>query len=1281
MSHLDVIEECQRRSIRLGLKDGKLVLRDPNGNLTPGLRENLRQFKSQLVVWLTSGPTDSAVIAPYPTGLAQIPLSFAQQRLWLVDALSSDGAQYNVPVAMKVDGPLQRAVLQSVLDRLVEHHAILRTTYDARGGEPYQVIGAPMSVPIKYLDLSSVAQSERDAAVRDRVRAEFRQTFDLRRDLMLRCIVIRVAPDSHVLVLVMHHIACDGWSMPIVTREFAHLYEALAAGRECSSSPPSVQYADFAYWQRKVLPPDTFDTGLQYWRTQLTDAPRLHSLPLDGVRPAAPRYVGEVVEQKFSSAFAEQLNRLARKHNASLFMVLYSAYAMVLARWADVDDLLIGVPSTGRQNSPQLESVVGFFVNTLVFRTRLQPNMSFGQLIEQSRQVAFDAYAHDAVPFDLLVEELAPERSAQYAPLCQVTFTMQTRAGQKSAQMSSLELTRFDADNDIIKFDLELSATEHEGGIQVLWRFASDLFERSSISRMSDALLRVLQEAVQDPLRPLQAFEWVDQKQRALVLALSCGPIAPAAVSTLPQRILAQGQRTPTAVALCDAEHSLDYTALISRSGRLAACLTELGVQPGDLVAVVCERSCALMIGLLGVLRCGAAYVPIDINTPVQRVAAILADAGIETVVTMSQLSATLPVAGIDLVYLDGASIDGGWLEEYEEDGAQTCLAQLDDTAYVIYTSGSTGLPKGVRISHRSLAEYCKFAVGYYYDVNMSGSLVVTSHAFDITVPALFLPLLSGHAAVMLTPDDTIGDLVRQLRTRSGERPLVRLTPTHVLAMLAVLREQVLSVSAVFVIGGEVLSGDVAAHLQRCFPNGDLFNHYGPTEATVGCAVYRYQDERTGVAVVPIGRPMGNTQLYVMDSHDRLCPIGVPGQLHIGGSGLSQGYVGQPALTAEKFIHDRFAGQGELYRSGDIVRWLDDGNLQFIGRADAQIKLRGYRVEPGEIEYALRRQREVVDAAVMLGAQSEVLTAYVALDSALAGAASRMARALRHGLVAEEQVFELPNGMEVCGLNRAETDYLYDELLVKQSYLRHGISVGEGDCVLDVGANIGLFSVALLAGLKSVRVVAFEPFPEIFAALETNFDIYGADRATACCVGLSDAPGSATYAYFPHASVFSGVAADAKTNLAKVRQFLDDGELSALDPVLLEEMLEDRLASTDTQVSLRTLSQEIERLDIAQVDLLKIDVERNELRVLHGIDDAHWLRIRQIVLEAENDAAHVGEISRLLKSRGYRVRVEQSEVLAGTGLVNVFATQGQWAESASPLSIDSAGHWRGRGAI
>ncbi len=885
-----------------------------------------------------------------------LPLSFAQQRLWFLDQLEPHSHVYNVPEAVRLSGPLDVGALEKSLGALVLRHESLRTTFPMTRGVARQHIAAPADGSLPVVDLQGLAdRAAVEAEVRRRAAEEAGTPFDLATGPLFRTTLLRLSEQEHVLLSTVHHIVSDGWSTGVLLRELGALYGAFSAGRPSPLPDLSIQYVDHAVWQREWLSGDVLRAQLDYWKKQLAGAPPALELPTDRPRPAVQTYRGATVPIALSRELSAGLAALGRREGVTLFMTLLAAFQVLLARYTGQDDIVVGSPIAGRTHV-ETEGLIGFFVNTLVLRTDLSGEPTFRELLARVREVTLGAYTHQEVPFEKLVQELAPARDLSRSPLFQVMLLLQN-APREALSLGEVTLGIVDVERTTAKFDLSLSLSETGEGLRGTLEYSTDLFEAATAARMAGHLQVLLEGIVSDPPRPVSALPILTPDEReTLLVRWNDTEGARLDDRTASELFEAQVEATPDATAVIFEDRHVTYRALDEQANRLARHLVALGAGPGSLIGLCVERSPAMVVGLLGILKSGAAYVPLDPSYPSERLAFMLQDAAVTLLVTEEALAGSLPEHGARIVAMDA---DAEAISACESANLPR-RATPADPAYVIYTSGSTGRPKGVMVPHRALVNFLS-SMARRPGLGQADTLVaVTTLSFDIAGLEVFLPLTTGAKLVIATADTAAdGRELRALLESSGATAL-QATP----ATWRMLVEAGFQAQGDFkaLCGGEALPPDLVAPLLH--RTGRVWNMYGPTETTIWstCAEITPDDPR-----VTIGRPIDATTVVVLDPRGEPVPVGVPGELHIGGRGVALGYLGRPDLTAERFVPDPFrGGDARMYRTGDLVSFRADGALVYHRRLDHQLKVRGYRIEPGEIESVLSEHPAVVQCAVIV---------------------------------------------------------------------------------------------------------------------------------------------------------------------------------------------------------------------------------------------------------------------------------------------------------------------------
>jgi amino acid adenylation domain-containing protein len=894
----------------------------------------------------------------------RLPLSFAQERLWFIDRLEPGSAVYNIPVAWRLEGALDVDALERSLGEIVRRHEALRTVFAEVDGSPVQVVAPFGGFALPVEDLSGLGEADREAAVGRRAGEEARRPFDLSAGPLFRAALLRLGVEEHVLLLAVHHIVSDGWSMGVLYRELSALYAAYREGREPRLTELAVQYADYAVWQRDHLRDGVLEGKLSYWRERLADAPALLELPTDRRRPPVQTYRGAHERIELPLELLERLQALGRSEGATLYMTLLGAFQVLLSKYGGSEDIVVGSPIAGRTRK-EIEELIGLFVNTVVLRTDLSGDPSFREVLRRAREATLGAYEHQDVPFEKLVAELEPERSLSHAPLFQVMFAQQN-AVERGVALPGIDASEVGAELASAKFDLFLTARATGQGLRVGLNYATDLFERATAERMLGHLARVLEQVAADADVRLSELDLLGEAERALVLdEWNCTGAVYPADRCIHETFEAQAARTPGAVAVRFEEESLTYAALNLRANQLAHYLRRRGVGPEVRVGICLERSLEMVVAVLAVLKAGGAYVPLDPTYPADRLAFTLSDAGVPVVLAQEKVRALLAVPdGVEVMSLDAAHAEiAAESAENPESGAGP-----DSLAYVIYTSGSTGTPKGALIEHRNVARLFSATDAWFGFGPSDVWTLFHSCAFDFSVWEIWGALLYG-GRVVVVPFDVTRDpeAFHALVQREGVTVLNQ-TPSAFRQFIRVDGERGGDLALrVVVFGGEALEPASLREWveRRGAETPRLVNMYGITETTVH-VTYRPlgREDVFGGSGSPIGRAIPDLRLYVLDAGRRPVPIGVPGELYVGGAGVARGYLNRPELTAERFVDDPFA-PGRLYRTGDRVRWMADGTLEYLGRLDEQVKIRGFRIELGEIEAALRPAPGVTDCAVV----------------------------------------------------------------------------------------------------------------------------------------------------------------------------------------------------------------------------------------------------------------------------------------------------------------------------
>jgi amino acid adenylation domain-containing protein len=925
-------------------------------------------------------------LVPVPRSGGPLPSSFAQQRLWFLHHLDPASPAYNLSLPLRLRGGLDGTALSRALSEMLRRQESLRTVFELRDRQVLQRIEEARPVAVPLVDLGALPADRREEEAEGLVRAEAARCFDLEQGPLLRTLLMRIAAADHVFVLSQHHIVSDAWSMGVFIREMTVLYQAFSQGRPSPLPELPLQYADFAVWQRSWLSGGVLESEVRWWRERLQGVPALLELPLDRPRPPVQTFVGGQAQRQLAAPLATRLLALARSEGATPFMAFLALFEILLLRHTGQSDFALGTPIANR-NRGETEALIGFFVNTLVLRCDLTGRPSFRQLLGRVREMTVGSYTHQDLPFEKLVEELRPERSLSHTPLFQVLFSLSSPAEVPS--ISGLTLESLPLDSGTSKFDLSLFVEERAGSFTLAAGYNSDLFLPATVERLLEHFEVLLEGAVAEPEQPVTLLPLMSAAERDQVVEEWNATAAPfPEASCLHELFDAQVRRSPDAVALVYGEETLTYGELHRRAGALAHRLGRLGVGTDSLVGILAERSLEMVVGLLAILEAGGAYVPLDPSYPADRLAYMLADSGVEVLLTQSRLESALPALPGKLLRLDDPALFAG-----RPEAAPDSAADPSSLAYTIYTSGSTGRPKGAGVSHRAIVNRLCWMQSAYRLTAADRVLQKTPFSFDVSVWELFWPLITGARLVMAPPGAHQDPAQMAALIRNHGITTLHFVPSMLQVFLEQqgLAEACGSVRQVFA-SGEALPFELKERFLSRLPGTALHNLYGPTEAAVDVTFHACEPggERR---IVPIGRPISNTSILLLDAEGEPVPIGVPGELHIGGVNLARGYLGRPELTAERFVPDPFAGAAgmRLYRTGDLARFRPDGEVEFLGRLDHQIKLHGVRIELGEVEAALGQHpaiRETVVLARQDGGDTRLVAYLVPRGDATDGAAA-----------------------------------------------------------------------------------------------------------------------------------------------------------------------------------------------------------------------------------------------------------------------------------------------------
>jgi len=1164
-------------------------------------------------------------------------LSPQQRRLWLLEQ-NSETQPYRTQAAILIEGVLDRKRLDLTWRRIVQRHEILRTTFHTLPAMtfPVQVLTDDSGVIEQTHDLSDLDPKNQELVI-ERIEQDLKQQpFDLKQRPPLRLSLVRLSAERHLLFISVSAFCADAFTLRKLATEVTRFY-----ADETVAEP--AQYADVAEWQNQVLEQESATVGMEFWREQASDALFAITLPFEKRMQERNEFRPQLVRGRVEPEVFSKLVALAREHQTSLKTWLLTCWHVLIWHLTRQPDVVVTVSFDGR-NYEELEEVLGPLEKFLPVRSHVTGEKSFRRLARE-----IDETLQRATRFqESFAWELFNSSSADGRRLIpSLSFAFEPQLERYDGGLISFSVTSQYACTD--RFKVKLCCVQDDKQLFTEFHYDQDLLSSETIHTLSDYFHRLLESVAETSDAFIHELEILNNAQRErLLLTFNYSERELPKVDCIQQLLDVQVTRYLHEQAVVFEDQHLTYKELDAHANRLAHHLRRVGVGPEVRVGFCVERSTAAIIAILGILKSGGAYVPLESNQPATRVIEQLRQAGARILLTEESLLHLWSDFKGMVLCLDRDRQK--WSDCSEE--CPSIVNLPDHLAYVLFTSGSTGTPKAVGISHRSLINYADNICRRIRapDTGRMKFAMVTPISADLCMTALYGALLSGGCLHIISYDVATNGAAMAAYMRAHEIDVLKIVPSHFSVLLAVGGPAVIPRRYLFV-GGEALSVELAHRIRDLRRDCEVINHYGPTEATVGSLINTFDEECETAMTVPIGRPIGNTQAYILDQWMHLLAPGIAGELYLGGMGLARGYLNDGSRTAERFVPHPFGRvPGErLYRTGDLARYLADDSIEFIGRVDHQVKLSGYRIELGEIEATLRQHEGVREAFVMLREDApghKRLVAYVVPERAQAP------------LIAGKERYNLPNQMAIVQQNQYETDFFYKQIFVDQTNTKY-LRLPAGACVFDVGANIGLFTLFMSRVCDDAKIYAFEPVPPVFALLQANATLYG-NNVTLYNCGLADESKTVTFTYYPHLSCMSGYYADEKADRETLSLILQhqQEERPELAPLTsyIDQIADDRTRSESFVCRLRTVSEIIGEKEIAQIDLLKIDVEKSELDVLHGIADRDWYKVRNIVIEAHDVDNQLQRLTTLLKNRGYHVQVEEDVSLRQTGLFNVYAS-------------------------
>ena len=960
MSALDLINHLRKKGIGLSLESGKLRLQAKKGVLTDELKNEIISKRSEIIALLgtAANSDDEYVSIPKADRTKNMPLSFAQQRLWFLDTLEPGTPLYNMPFASHIKGTPDTDLLKRALQHMVARHESLRTTFESINGQPVQRIVTKAELKLEQVD----ACTDSDSALQERLAGIAQTSFDLGTVPLLRTVLIKTDTNAYTLMLVFHHVIADLWSVDVFLRELSEIYSALGEHRQPQLPELEIQYADYATWQRDSLSGDKLQQNLDFWTGNLAGAPEVLNLPTDYPRPSEPSYRGNWIERQLPADLSSKLKTLARDNNSTTFMLFLAAFNILLSRYSGEQDVIIGTPVAGRDRR-ELENLIGFFLNTLVIRTEIKPVEAFTALLKRTRKDNLQLREYQELPFERLVEELQPERNMSVSPVFQVMFIWQEQT-ERNISLPGLNIGGAElVGHGTSKFDLSLSISDQKNNTAIGIEYATDLFKSSTIERMLKHFETLLRAIADNPQQNINAIQLLDKAERSKQLEQYSGITE--SYSDLPVHKLIEQQivRTPDAVALEAADEQLSYAELNTRANLLAHAIVDSGVMPGDAVAVCVGREVNMAIAALAAIKAGANYIPLDPEYPAERLRQMLADCSPKCLLSTAGISAELPQHDAEPILLDQFDFLTG--------NKNNLGLQLEQNAplYTIYTSGSTGKPKGVTLPQATMSNLINWQSADLRLGKPARTLQFAPSSFDVNVQELFTTWASGGTLVLINADTrrdipALAQFIAEQKIQRMYLPFAALRPLA--EELASQTNLSLDLIDVITAGEQLQVTPALRELFTKLPECRLHNQYGPSETHVVTALTLDANPANWPALPSIGTAVANCKTYILDATLQPAPLGAAGELCLGGTQVALGYLGQPELTAENFVADPFVSGGRLYRTGDQARFAANGEIEFLGRIDDQVKFRGFRIEPGEIAAKLSEHPTVQQAVVLL---------------------------------------------------------------------------------------------------------------------------------------------------------------------------------------------------------------------------------------------------------------------------------------------------------------------------
>ncbi len=1195
------------------------------------------------------------------------PASVIQQQFWLVNRLNPETPAHNIPSVFRIKGNLNIDILETAINEIVNRHDVFRTTFFIQSGELKQKIRLANRIKVHVVDFSGDESRKTNSETAQLIQTEIEAPFNLVEGPLIRVRVIKLSVDEHLLILTMHHIVTDLRTKDLFGAELSAVYNSYTARKEILLNEPVAQYADYVVNHNEWLKGDECASKLSYWEKQLKERSETLDFPYDFSRPKTQSFNGSAFPFHLTKERTERLKSFSRKLKVNAFLTLLTVYVILLHRYSRQNDITIGVPLTNRRGKG-MDGIMGCFASILPLGVDTSDNPGFFDILKRIRLILLGNHRNQEIPLNSIVNKIQPKRDAAYNPIFQAGFTFEH---PMKLEINCLEVESLPVHSGGSQLDIFPVLWESDDGVRGYIEYNTDLLKESTIEQFTLNYKTLLDAVEETPDLSIDQLSILSKSEKEKILYHWNNTAKEYSMTGegLHNLFEKQVELTPDAVAVEYEGIGLTYDELNQKSNCLAQYLLDRKVCNGTPVGILMHRSLDLVIAIYGIIKAGGVYVPLDPDYPYDRLLYMITDVQMPFILSHKNLAHRLSQNSIDIVYVDS---DQQTIESCSSDNPRINI-QTTDPVYIIYTSGSTGRPKGVINTHGGICNRILWMQDYLSITKQDIVLQKTPYSFDVSVWEFFWPLTFG-AKLVVAPPSSHRDPSEMIQLiNQNQVTTIHFVPSMLRVFLEHHNAGTCTSLNTVICSGEALSGELRdTFFDRL--DAQLFNLYGPTEAAVDVTAWQC-DKDNDTVTVPIGKPIANTKIHILDHLMQPVPVGIPGEIYIGGVQVAKGYHAQEILTKERFIPDPFCDKNSavLYKTGDLAKYLPDGNIEYLGRTDFQVKIRGLRIELGEIEAVINEHPGITSTKVVIKKNNfgdSKIIAYMIPDKENAYPICQLLD-IQNREIENWRPYQLPNGLLISHINPGETDFMYKEIFTDKVYLRHGITLHDGACVFDVGANIGMFTLFVAETVNSPSIYSFEPLPPIFNVMQLNTSLYSSN-IKAFPFGLSDKTKNETFTFYPHVSIMSGSHADLEEEKKTVRSHLieDQSYKDSLSADVLNDLLADRLKSEEFICSLKTISDVISEQNIEQIDLLKIDVEKSEYEVLAGINTDDWAKINQIVVEVHDSIKKLDKIVDLLKSKNYHVTTDE-DAEAGLHLLYAVHPSNTFNSPTVPLNEQS----------